>query len=540
MANENKDIIRVEDTEANLPTTLIAGQLGFTTDTNKMGHLMLNGIDMQWFTSTDDSWIYWSSVGWGGVTTDSPDGKFHIWTGSAGSVSADTNMNELVLENDGDCGATFLAPDSYDTTLCFGSPSDNQGAFINWNHDDGELILNAKIAGSEMKLYTADTLAATIDTSQDITAEGSIIIKDNEKVFFGTGSDSSITYDGSNMYFNSQDVGSGGFVFENGNVRIDDGKLSIQTTNTGYDLNIEGNVGLTDGSNSITMDPAFGSISATYSDFATLFLQTNNCNGLIQAWGNTDFRVGSTSNHPVAIYVNNSEAFKIDTSNDVHTYGNIYHSADSHKNYFGAGDDCSITYDGSDMVFDSQEVGSGDFIFNNGNMGVCTSSTGYALEVNADIVAKGGTGTSAGNYLGLFKDTGSLPGYASDSFPTIKTDYTAIYFSCNNKFSGYMGDNSGDALLSLNDTSATSKVLLNTNGDSYFNGGNVAIGNLTASLPIATDASKNLVSVAKSSAYTPTNVSTDRAFDADTVAIAELADVVGTLIADLQTANILG
>ena len=37
-----------------------------------------------------------------------------------------------------------------------------------------------------------------------------------------------------------------------------------------------------------------------------------------------------------------------------------------------------------------------------------------------------------------------------------------------------------------------------------------------------------------SGAYTPTNVSADRAFDADTVAVAELADIVGTMIADLQ------
>lgn len=39
--------------------------------------------------------------------------------------------------------------------------------------------------------------------------------------------------------------------------------------------------------------------------------------------------------------------------------------------------------------------------------------------------------------------------------------------------------------------------------------------------------------------YTPANVSTDRAFDADTVAIAELADVVGTLIDDLQDFELL-
>jgi len=39
--------------------------------------------------------------------------------------------------------------------------------------------------------------------------------------------------------------------------------------------------------------------------------------------------------------------------------------------------------------------------------------------------------------------------------------------------------------------------------------------------------------------YTNTNVTADRAFDADTVAVAELADVVGTLISDLKTSGAL-
>lgn len=39
--------------------------------------------------------------------------------------------------------------------------------------------------------------------------------------------------------------------------------------------------------------------------------------------------------------------------------------------------------------------------------------------------------------------------------------------------------------------------------------------------------------------YTPSNVTPDRSFDADTVAVAELADVVGTLIADLQTMGLV-
>jgi hypothetical protein len=45
--------------------------------------------------------------------------------------------------------------------------------------------------------------------------------------------------------------------------------------------------------------------------------------------------------------------------------------------------------------------------------------------------------------------------------------------------------------------------------------------------------------VVRAAAYTITNVTPDRAYDADTVAIAELADVVGTLVADLKTYGLL-
>lgn len=46
--------------------------------------------------------------------------------------------------------------------------------------------------------------------------------------------------------------------------------------------------------------------------------------------------------------------------------------------------------------------------------------------------------------------------------------------------------------------------------------------------------------VARPAAYTPTNVSADRSYDADTVLVAELADVVGTLISDLQSLGLIG
>ena len=44
----------------------------------------------------------------------------------------------------------------------------------------------------------------------------------------------------------------------------------------------------------------------------------------------------------------------------------------------------------------------------------------------------------------------------------------------------------------------------------------------------------------RTTAYTPTNVTTDRAYDANATTLDEVADVLGTLIADLQTRGILG
>ncbi len=50
----------------------------------------------------------------------------------------------------------------------------------------------------------------------------------------------------------------------------------------------------------------------------------------------------------------------------------------------------------------------------------------------------------------------------------------------------------------------------------------------------------NTTPQAQSSAYTPTNVNADRAFDADATTLDEIADVLGTLIIDLQTYGLIG
>lgn len=58
-------------------------------------------------------------------------------------------------------------------------------------------------------------------------------------------------------------------------------------------------------------------------------------------------------------------------------------------------------------------------------------------------------------------------------------------------------------------------------------------------MPIATTNGR-LIDLTASSAYTPTNVTTDRSYDANATTLDEISDVLGTLIADLQTKGILG
>ena len=50
----------------------------------------------------------------------------------------------------------------------------------------------------------------------------------------------------------------------------------------------------------------------------------------------------------------------------------------------------------------------------------------------------------------------------------------------------------------------------------------------------------DVIKLFKSPAYTPTNVTTTRSFDANATTLDEIADVLGTLIADMQATGLFG
>jgi hypothetical protein len=90
-----------------------------------------------------------------GVGTSNPDGKMHILNGSAGTVTANGNADELVVENSATGGISILTPDSSTGYLMFGSPTDNEGAIIRYNQSGGLLTIGTEIAGGQLTFRTA-------------------------------------------------------------------------------------------------------------------------------------------------------------------------------------------------------------------------------------------------------------------------------------------------------------------------------------------------------------------------------------------------
>jgi hypothetical protein len=94
-------------------------------------------------------------------------------------------------------------------------------------------------------------------------------------------------------------------------------------------------------------------------------------------------------------------------------------------------------------------------------------------------------------------------------------------------------------------TTGTVRMTLDTSGDLTFADGLDIILNATTGTKIGTATTQklgfwNATPVVRPSAYTPTNVVTDRAYDANATTTDELADVLGTLIADLQSIGLIG
>ena len=132
------------------------------------------------------------------------DGTLHVHTATAGVVAASSSADDFIVENDDHCGISIISPDDKNSNLYFGSPSDNLGAFLEWNHDADLWTIGTQKTGASLRFLSgAAAEAMRIDSSQnvgigmapvkvlDVTGD----IRTSTGILFGTDTDAVNTLD---------------------------------------------------------------------------------------------------------------------------------------------------------------------------------------------------------------------------------------------------------------------------------------------------------------------------------------------------------
>lgn len=99
-------------------------------------------------------------VGTGGAN---PDGLLHVMGVSAGAVTANTDANQLTLENSSNCGLSILAGVNHLSSIYFGSSNSNKSGKICYHHDSDKLVFS-----------TDEASGMTLDSSGNLSVDGII------------------------------------------------------------------------------------------------------------------------------------------------------------------------------------------------------------------------------------------------------------------------------------------------------------------------------------------------------------------------------
>ena len=126
---------------------------------------------------------------------DAVAGGMHIHSGSAGSVSANSNGDELVVESSGRGGISILTPDANESNILFGSPSDNLGGFITYKQSNTTMEIGTSISSGLVKINTGDgSLHTTFEADGDLNIkDGNLVLDSGHGIDFGDTGDGSAT-----------------------------------------------------------------------------------------------------------------------------------------------------------------------------------------------------------------------------------------------------------------------------------------------------------------------------------------------------------
>ena len=134
------------------PTALLPRASG---DTGGNGTIAL-GADSARFTDLflSNSLDVAGSVG---IGTSATDGTLHVQTASAGTVTASSQADDLIVENSSEGGMTIITPDDQSARIRFTSPSTNNdvgGATIFYRQNINKMNIGTGVAGGKLSLQS--------------------------------------------------------------------------------------------------------------------------------------------------------------------------------------------------------------------------------------------------------------------------------------------------------------------------------------------------------------------------------------------------
>ena len=120
------------------------GGIAYTHSNDKLV-LVSGGSNKLWINSTGNV----------GIGTDNPGAKTHIYSGASGQASAHANGDELILENNGIVGMTFLAPSANSAQILFGNPTSSARGIIMYDNSNDKMSFGTTTAVADMVIDTS-------------------------------------------------------------------------------------------------------------------------------------------------------------------------------------------------------------------------------------------------------------------------------------------------------------------------------------------------------------------------------------------------
>ena len=122
-----------------------------------------------------------------GIGTTSSDGNLHVHSSSAGTVTAATDANQLVLESTANVGMSFLTGNTSTARIKFGDPDATNAGVISYAHSDDTMSFNTNGSQSMSIDSSGRLLIATTDISPAINNIEGAAIKDGRGEFSADG-----------------------------------------------------------------------------------------------------------------------------------------------------------------------------------------------------------------------------------------------------------------------------------------------------------------------------------------------------------------